>query len=171
MCDDGFGYNIRKQVKIMQSFMFTNLWCSSQRGSKLSCLVDRQFQLARDDLAGYMTSTQDIQEQETNLASLPWRRVSSTHHLGDLKQNAASNAKPNTGSRLSGLVLGYILIAISISCLVALVPVAACVAVRSCALEWKTELFLWQACCAMIPSTTVFAFINWFSIKLFKHNS
>lgn len=105
-----------------------------------------------------------------HLASLPWRRVSSTHHLGDLWANEGK-APQQTGSSLFGRMLGCVLVIISLISFVLLVLVAMCLAHRSCAEKWDAQLFVWQACCALIPSTTLFAFMNWFSIKLFKHNT
>lgn len=52
--------------------------------------------------------------------------------------------------------------------LFAVAGLAVCLVFYSCAVQWDAQLFVWQACCALILSTTLFAFINWFSIKMFQ---
>lgn len=143
--------------------------CPRSQSDVCSCRC-HALEAVSEDVNGMMATVTPSSHDEGCRTSLPWRRVSSTHHLGDLWASESNAPQQANGSLLGGM-LGCIMIFLSLGCAVALLYVAMCLAHRSCAERWDAQLFVWQASCVLVPSTTVFAFMNWFSIKLFKHNT
>lgn len=96
-----------------------------------------------------------------------WRRVSSTHDVRALElQGEACDSDRQLGHARLGLLL------IFMSLTVLVYAVAACahfMTATTC--ETAAYLVTMQRVAAVVPATIIFVFINWFSIKLFKHNS
>lgn len=96
-----------------------------------------------------------------------WRRVSSTHDIRALElQGEACDSDGKKGHNRLGLLL------LLVSLAVLLYAVTACVHLMT-ATTGETDPYLvtMQKVAAVLPATIIFVFINWFSIKLFKHNS
>ena len=108
-------------------------------------------------------------EGELDAATLSnWRRVASTHRLEDLlrappKQRHAAGQLAVTGVLL--MALAVIVAAWAVYALVVSQP-------RHEAAEASSDhLFYVQAVAAGLPVTIAFIAVNWFSNKLFKHNT
>jgi Phosphatidylinositol N-acetylglucosaminyltransferase subunit Y len=106
----------------------------------------------------------------TDAAALQqWRRVASTHHLEDL----IGSADPTPPSHTARLVAGVCLVVVTIfAASVASLALWRCGSgFASAEVADSSLLYYAQAAAAFVPVTVVFVFVNWFSNKLFKHNT
>lgn len=93
--------------------------------------------------------------------------MSSTHDITTLAAQADAG---HVGNPLGHALLGAVLIAVSVGLLIQIIVAFACEVQGTC---HGTSVYIdgMQQVAALVPSTLVFVFINWFCIKLFKHNS
>ena len=105
---------------------------------------------------------------EPNPAALQnWKRVASTHRLEDLLGQRPPHV-PNASLRalLGGMLMTAALLAAGLAA-AALVKGS----IVDETLASGSRLYYVQATAAWVPVTAIYVFVNWFSNKLFKHNT
>lgn len=117
---------------------------------------------------GADTATPELSDplgKQDIVAEARWRRVSSTHDIRALSAQEAVEPDSHLWDALRGLLL----------CSMALALVWHIITACACTVRAEAHdmayLLVMQRVAALVPSTAVFVIINWFCIKLFKHNS
>ena len=103
-----------------------------------------------------------------------WRKVASTHSLQDLLEDDSCMSQPRHGSLFwHGLALTAAGAAFGLVMLTWLLASAMGIpALESWGLRWmQVDRYYCLLIPLTVPATVVAVFINWVSLKLFKHNS
>lgn len=106
-------------------------------------------------------------QKEHSLGEARWRRVSSTHDIATLAEKGHVR---DVGNDLRNVMVGAVLALASGGLLMHVLVCFSCF-LRSPDAESVAYVNVLQRVAALVPSSLIFVLINWFCVKLFKHNS